>query len=199
MLELPRGKSVMSALTVLIIRHAEKLGQFWPWPRSNVGRLRRPEITRDLWLAACRQLVRVVRRRLRWERFSAARGDIRGRSEGHDGRRTEPAPVRNGHSPCRAAKLNTNCHVCCRGRAGAIGGDRRFDRSCVGLLEHHAIGDAILPAIAAGQTLPGMPEKWDKTRFDVVLRFDRSIPGAPWSFRQLFPRLLSGDFDVPMA
>jgi hypothetical protein len=64
--------------------------------------------------------------------------------------------------------------------------------------EHKAIAKLVLPKLANGQTLPGLPQKWDGTRFDVVLRFDRSIPGAPWSFRQLFPRLLSGDSDTPL-
>jgi hypothetical protein len=32
-----------------------------------------------------------------------------------------------------------------------------------------------------------------------VLRFDRAQSGAPWSFRQLFPRLLAGDLDVPLS
>ncbi len=64
--------------------------------------------------------------------------------------------------------------------------------------EHKAIVSASLPAIAGGQPLPGMPKKWDGARFDVVLRFDRSAPGAPWSFRQLFPRLQSGDSDTPL-
>jgi hypothetical protein len=40
--------------------------------------------------------------------------------------------------------------------------------------------------------------KWDGARFDVVLRFDRSAPGAPWTFRQLFPRLMFGDSATPM-
>jgi hypothetical protein len=39
--------------------------------------------------------------------------------------------------------------------------------------EHKAIARALLPAIANGQSLPDMPTKWDGTRFDVVLRFDR--------------------------
>jgi hypothetical protein len=64
--------------------------------------------------------------------------------------------------------------------------------------EHKAIAGAILPAIVQGQALKGMPGAWDGERFDVVLRFDRSAPGAPWSYRQLFPRLLSGDSDTPM-
>jgi hypothetical protein len=42
--------------------------------------------------------------------------------------------------------------------------------------EHKAIAHAILPAVADGQTLPGMPRKWDGARFDVVLRFDRTSP-----------------------
>ena len=65
--------------------------------------------------------------------------------------------------------------------------------------EHKAIARALLPAIANGETLPGMPTKWDGARFDVVLRFDRTAPGAPWSFRQLFPCLLSGDSATPMV
>jgi len=64
--------------------------------------------------------------------------------------------------------------------------------------EHKAIYKKILPAIVKSQTLHGVPTDWNGTRFDVVLRFDRSIPGASWSFRQFFPRLLSGDSDVPL-
>jgi hypothetical protein len=64
--------------------------------------------------------------------------------------------------------------------------------------EHKRIAEAILPELAKGQTLPNLPAKWDGTRFDVVLRFDRAQSGGQWSFRQLFPRLLAGDQDVPM-
>jgi hypothetical protein len=64
--------------------------------------------------------------------------------------------------------------------------------------EHKMIAGAILPNLAQGQTLPHLPAKWDGTRFDVVLRFDRAQSAAQWSFRQLFPRLLAGDSDVPM-
>jgi hypothetical protein len=64
--------------------------------------------------------------------------------------------------------------------------------------EHKAIVEELLPALAKGRQVPGVPRHWDGARFDVVLRFDRAAPGAPWSFRQLFPRLLSGDSDVPL-
>jgi hypothetical protein len=64
--------------------------------------------------------------------------------------------------------------------------------------EHKRIAEAILPELAKNQRLPHLPTKWDGTRFDVVLRFDRTQSGEQWSFRQLFPRLLSGDLDVPL-
>lgn len=65
--------------------------------------------------------------------------------------------------------------------------------------EHKRIGKAILPELAQGQTLPLLPARWDRSRFDVVLRFDRTQNGAAWTFRQLFPRLLGGDTDVPLG
>jgi hypothetical protein len=65
--------------------------------------------------------------------------------------------------------------------------------------EHKRIAQDILPQLAKDQTLPGLPSKWNGQRFDVVLRFDRATDGAPWSFRQLFPRLLAGDSDEPLG
>jgi hypothetical protein len=62
--------------------------------------------------------------------------------------------------------------------------------------EHKAIIASLLPALLAGQQIPDMPAKWDGARFDVVLRLDRPGPAIPWSFRQLFPRLLDGDSDA---
>jgi broad specificity phosphatase PhoE len=64
--------------------------------------------------------------------------------------------------------------------------------------EHKKIGEVMLPELSKGQSLPHLPVKWDGKRFDVVLRFDRAQGAAQWSFRQLFPRLLAGDSDVPM-
>ena len=67
--------------------------------------------------------------------------------------------------------------------------------------EHKAIVGRIIPELLAGggQHAPGVPLKWEGDRFDVALRFDRSLPGSPWSFRQLSPRLLSGDSDMPVS
>ncbi|MGY2046626.1 histidine phosphatase family protein [Methylobacterium sp. JK268] len=65
--------------------------------------------------------------------------------------------------------------------------------------EHKAIPAAIIPALLGAQTLPGVPVDWDGDRFDVVLRFDRALPTAPWSYRQLSPLLLDGDSDRPVG
>lgn len=65
--------------------------------------------------------------------------------------------------------------------------------------EHRAIVDRILLALTKGQKLLNLPSKWDKTRFDVVLRFDREPPGGEWKFRQLYPQLLAGDRELPVC
>jgi hypothetical protein len=65
--------------------------------------------------------------------------------------------------------------------------------------EHKRIVEGILPELTKGQNLPHLPTKWHGTRFDVVLRLDRAQAGAQWSFRQLFPRLLAGDLNLPVS
>jgi len=64
--------------------------------------------------------------------------------------------------------------------------------------EHKAIASKILPLIAKDQPIPGMPTVWAGTRFDVVLRFDRDSPGSLWEFSQLLPQLLPDDPGTPM-
>ena len=59
--------------------------------------------------------------------------------------------------------------------------------------EHKAITEKIAPGIAGEQEIDVLPHKWEETRYDVVLRFDRVSPDAPWSFCQLCPCLMSGD------
>ena len=65
--------------------------------------------------------------------------------------------------------------------------------------EHKAIVTDLIPALKGSQIIPGVPTKWDSDRFDAVLRLDRAVPDAPWSFRQLSPRLMSGDSDDPFS
>jgi len=59
--------------------------------------------------------------------------------------------------------------------------------------EHKPIADKIAPGIAGEQKIEDLPHKRDEARYDVVLRFERISPEAPWSFFQLRPCLMSGD------
>ena len=63
--------------------------------------------------------------------------------------------------------------------------------------EHHAIISGILPAIPA--VSGRLPTKWNGTRFDVVLRFDGTSPSGPFAFRELCPCLLAGDSSVSLG
>jgi hypothetical protein len=189
----------MAALTILIIRHAEKPGESWPGPGLTAE-------------GADDKKSLVVRGWQRAGSWSALFGAGLG-----GGDFPQPAVIyaanptaQTGDDPSQrpfetisplAARLNLKSVV-----KFALRQEPSLVAEVVGLTgvvlvswEHNAIAAAILPAIAHGQTISGMPPKWDGTRFDVVLRFDRSAPGAPWSFRQLFPRLLSGDSDTPMT
>jgi hypothetical protein len=64
--------------------------------------------------------------------------------------------------------------------------------------EHKRIISDMLPAIVSEAPVPDIPSKWDGSRFDVMLRFERAASGAPWSFRQCFPLLLDGDSERPL-
>lgn len=63
--------------------------------------------------------------------------------------------------------------------------------------EHKAIVEDILPRLPIASGTP--PSKWDGSRYDVVLRLDRADGASGFAFRQLFPMLLSGDSDTPLG
>jgi hypothetical protein len=188
----------MSALTILIIRHAEKPEESWPGPGF------RPDGTSDKKSL----VIRGWQRAGGWSAlFGAGLGGdafpqpaviyaANPNSTAGDNPSQRPfetiTPLasRLTLKPITKYALGQESDL-----AAEIGGLTGVVLVC---WEHKAIAGAILPAIAHGQNLPGMPSNWDGARFDVVLRFDRSAPGAPWSFRQLFPRLLFGDSDAPM-
>jgi hypothetical protein len=189
----------MPALTVLIIRHAEKPGESWPGPGLT------PDGVPD-------KKSLVVRGWQRAGSWSALFGAGLG---GPD----YPTPsviyaadptAMSGDEPSQrpfetvaplAARLGLTPNT-----KFALGQETELAAAVVGQTgvvlvswEHKAIARSLLPAIANGQTLPGMPAKWDGARFDVVLRFDRTSAEAPWSFRQLCPSLLRGDTAAPMV
>jgi hypothetical protein len=192
-------KEIMSALTILIIRHAEKPGEFWP------GSGLTPDGVPD-------KKSLVIRGWQRAGSWSALFGVGLG---GLD----YPAPsviyaadpnATTGDEPSQRPYETV---VPLASRLGltpdtkfALGQETQLATTVLGQTgvvlvawEHKAIARTILPAIANGQSLQGMPTKWDSTRFDVVLRFHRTSPEAPWFFRQLCPCLLSGDSATPMG
>ena len=65
--------------------------------------------------------------------------------------------------------------------------------------EYALITEALLPALLGGTGQDGVPRVWDRARFDVLLHLTRDAPDAPWSFRQSFPCLLAGDTAIPLA
>ena len=193
----------MSALTILIIRHAEKPGDpKAPWPGEGFT---------EAGVADNKSLV--VRG---WQR-AGSWAALFGTALGGDGY-PRPAAVyaanpeagHSGEEPSRrpsetisplAAQLSLTPIT-----KYGLGDEDALVREIISLTgvalicwEHKRIYENILPGLAAGQKLHGLPTSWDGRRFDVVLRFDRAIPGAPWSFRQQFPRLMSGDSDVPLT
>jgi hypothetical protein len=188
----------MSALTILIIRHAEKPGEAWPVPGLT------PDGVADKKSLVIRG----------WQR-GGAWSALFGAGLGGDDF-PEPAAIyalnpnaTAGEDPSQRP-FETITPLAARLKLAPIvryplGAEDDLVAEIVGLAgvvlvswEHKAIAKTILPAITKGQPLSGMPSKWDGARFDVVLRFDRSAPGAAWTFRQLFPRLMSGDSATPM-
>ena len=189
----------MSALTILIIRHAEKPGESWPGPG----------LTPDGVPDKKSLVIRGWQRAGSWSALFGA--DLGGLDY--------PVPSviyaadpssSTGDEPSRrpfetvtplAARLGLTPNT-----TYAVGQEAQLAATIVsqtGVVlvawEHKAIARALLPAIANGQTLAGMPAKWDGARFDVVLRFNRTTPEAPWSFGQFCPCLLSGDSATPMG
>src|SRR5208337_375309 len=190
--------SQSAGLTILIIRHAEKPDEFWPGPG----------LTSDGSVDKKSLVIRGWQRAGGWAAlFGVGLGgdDFPRPSAIYAANPDTPGGAEPSQRPFEtitplAARLNLTPFV-----TYAVGQEPQLvaeivNRTGVVLVcwEHKAIVSAILPAIAGSQPLPGMPKKWDGARFDVVLRFDRSAPGAPWSFRQLFPRLQSGDSDTPL-
>jgi hypothetical protein len=63
--------------------------------------------------------------------------------------------------------------------------------------EHKAIVEDILPRLPVSNS-GDLPKKWFGDRFDVVLRFDRDKSTDQLVFKPLYPKLLSGDSDWPV-
>ena len=188
----------MSMLTIMFVRHAEKPGGAFPGPGTT------PDGTDD----DKSLVVRGWQRAGAWAALFAA---------GHPDYplanviyAAAPTPLSKkadfSHRPFETAgptaarlALDLRANLCAGQEDELVAEIVRLTGVVLVFWEHKAICAAILPALCGYQVIPGFPTKWDSDRFDVVLRFDRTLPDAPWSFRQLSPRLLSGDSDAPFA
>lgn len=188
----------MPALTILIIRHAEKPDEQWP----GTG------LTADGMPNKKSLVIRGWERAGAWAALFGSGLDTNGFPQPTAIYAANPSQSNDEEDSQRP--LETVTALAARVplkpiTSYAVGQEAQLVAEVVRLTgvvlicwEHKAIARAILPDIANGQVLQGLPAKWDGGRFDVVLRFDRTAPGAPWSFCQLFPRLLSGDSANPM-
>jgi hypothetical protein len=193
----------MPALTLLIIRHAEKPGGDWPGPGLTEGGV---ADTKSL-------VIRGWQRAGAWATlFGAGMGGAEfptptaiyaadpatapGAAEvENDGPSKRPYET---ITPLAAKLALTPVTTWAEGQESQLVSEVTGLSGVVLIAwEHRKIISAVLPDIAKGANL-GIPADWPGHRFDVVLRFDRAGHDHPWTFQQLFPRLMSGDSDEPL-
>ncbi|QPF87623.1 histidine phosphatase family protein [Bradyrhizobium genosp. L] len=186
----------MDALTLFIIRHAEKPGDVWPGPGFT-----------DAGVSDTESLV--IRG---WQRAGAwtalfgtdlTKGDyakpdvIYAAMPGTDP--NQPPSSRPAETiSALAARLKQTPNESFAKGSEALLVPALLKLSGVVLLcwEHKSIIADILPLIPVSKGTP--PGKWEGDRFDVVLRFDRGKGDDKFAFKELFPKLLSGDSDKPL-
>jgi hypothetical protein len=185
----------MAALTLLIIRHAEKPGENWPGPGSEF------DATPDKESLVLRG----------WERagawtalFGAGLGGtdyptpalVYAANDSGSGDDVSKRPEETVSALSPRLGLQTNLTY-------AKGQEAALVKELLGLSgvvlvawEHKAIVESIVPLIPVSSGTP--PTHWNGSRYDVVLRFDRPDGGSSFAFTELFPMLLSGDSDKPL-
>jgi hypothetical protein len=188
----------MGALTILIIRHAEKPGEQWPGPG----------LTEDGVPDKASLVVRGWQRAGAWTAlFGAGLGGVDypapqaiyaatpGTSDGSDdGPSRRPYETVYGSAPRLGLTTNTSF---------AKGDEKKLVEKLLGLKgvvlvcwEHKAIISGIIPNIPVSKGK--LPVKWHGDRYDAVLRFDRADADTAFVFRELYPCLLSGDSNKPV-
>jgi hypothetical protein len=188
----------MGALTILVIRHAEKPDEAWPGPGLTAS-------------GAADSLSLVIRGWQRGGAWAALLGTGLGGADyplpkaiyaakpGADDQ-LDRGPSRRPHETilALAARLGLKPNTTfAKGEEAALVAEL-LTLSGVVLVswEHKAIVENLLPRLPVGHGKP--PAAWPDDRFDVVLRFDRPDGQAKFAFRPLYPQLLSGDSSTPL-
>jgi hypothetical protein len=189
----------MSALTILIIRHAEKPGEDWPGPG----------LTEDGKEDAESLVIRGWERAGAWTAlFGAGLGGTNYPAPQAIYAATPGKPDELNQGPSRrpyetifalAPRLNLTPNT-----SFAKGDEKHLVDALVKLSgvalvcwEHKAIISDILPRLPVSNS-GDLPTRWSGKRFDVVLRFDRADGATDFVFQELFPQLMSGDSDTPL-
>jgi hypothetical protein len=189
----------MSALTILIIRHAEKPGEDWPGPG----------LTEDGEADTESLVIRGWQRAGAWTAlFGAGLGGSIYPAPQAIYAATPGDPDDPNQGPSRrpyetilalAPRLNLTPNI-----SFAKGDEKHLVDALVKLSgvvlvswEHKAIVSDILPRLPVSNS-GDLPAHWPSKRFDVVLRFDRAEGATDFVFQALFPRLMSGDSNKPL-
>ena len=187
----------MDALRLFIIRHAEKPGEEWPGPGFTANGV---SDTESLVLRG-------------WERAGAwtalfgtdlTNGDyakpdaIYAATPGTQANQPPSSrPAETISALAARLKLTPNEGFCKGSEAQLVPALLKLGGVVLLCWEHKAIISDILPLIPVNKGKP--PTKWEGSRFDVVLRFDRAKGDDKFAFKELFPKLLSGDSDKPLG
>jgi hypothetical protein len=187
----------MNALTILLIRHAEKPGEEWSGPGLTVEG---EQDTESL-------VIRGWQRAGAWTAlFGAGLGGYPAPQAIYAA--TPGAPDKLNHGPSRrpyqtimalAPRLNLVPNT-----SFAKGKEEYLVKALLKLSgvvlvcwEHKAILSDILPKLPVSNS-GDLPTHWSKHRFDVVLRFDRGAAATDFVFREFWPCLMSGDLGTPL-
>ncbi len=190
----------MSALTVLVIRHAEK-------PEEPIDPKHGPGLTATGDKDKHSLIIRGWQRAGAWAALfgqGTANSDYPtpgivyaadpGRTSDEDDSKSK-RPFETIHPLCKRLQITPVTKYGVGDEAAMVKEVLNLTGTVLISWEHKMIIKSIDPDIVKPQTVSNLPTHWDASRFDVVLRFDRAQSGAPWKFRQLFPQLLSGDLD----
>jgi hypothetical protein len=176
------------SLTLMIIRHAEKPGDAWPGPGLTEAGETNPKSL-------------VIRG---WERAGAWAALFGSGAGGEDyptpgalfAARPEGSASRRAADTLQPLAARLGARLDLSFAQGDENGlmDKVLGLSGVVLVswEHKRIGEGILPRLAVRPDV-ALPTLWPSDRYDLVLRFDRPAGSERFAFRQLCPRLLSGD------
>jgi hypothetical protein len=190
----------MSALTILIIRHAEKPGENWAGPGLTEDGQKDKECLVIRGWQRVGAWAALFGAGLGGSQYPAPQVIYAAKPDASDGLADGPSRRPAETIWALAARLGLMpIESIAKGEEQRLV-QQLLERSGVVLIswEHKAIISDILPRIPVTKGIQ-LPTHWPGQRYDVVLRLDRAENETEFSFRQLFPKLLSEDSDKPLG